>query len=160
MCYYSNMKGTNQMQDLKGLTIKQALKLIKKEESNNTFQIAICERYIIKRDLKNQYKHIHQFNEKHKRVYYIRTIERRYYAINEDLESNNIVIDSLIEQAKCSDFYISGKQRKTYLINAYVLIVEHLQKGNKGTKRDNLIESQEIEYKDNELTKAQRRFTL
>lgn len=145
-----------------GKTTEQAIKKIKDFEKSNIFAYEIISLKTITKNYFKCFKKHHLYNKDHKRIYYIQTNTYVKFANNESLEKNKPIIDLIVEQAEHSYMSLSGKTSPNYTHNVYYLIVDSLEPNNYkiGYKKLWKTEKQEIEYKDNELTKKQRRFTL
>lgn len=154
------MKAPLNKNKLIGLTIKEAIKEIQRHENGATFNISVATEKTYIKDLKKVYKKIHEYNENGKRIYKVHTIRKTTYANHNEQENESFIIDVRFEQGEHCYMYWSGGASQTYKHNEYILIVDHLTKGNGLKPQYKTIKTDLIEYKDGELTQKQRRFTL
>lgn len=142
-----------------GLTVAEAIAKIQKYEGNKTYMIYVCIKSHQKRDFKKFYKRNHFYDENGKRAYRIVEQDVITFAKHKTEEYNNFIIDAEIRKGEHINMSFSGATSNgTH--NEYYLFLTHLQKGNKGNKIYENKHEQIIQFKDGELTKAQRRFTL
>ena len=149
------------MQNLIGLTTNEAKKEIEKAEKGRFYQCYIVIVQHINKTTFKMNKRVHEHNSKGERIYHDYKITNRVYAKNQDLEKDSFIIDSYIKKGKHSYLGLTGFVNcgeGTH--NIYYLVIDHLQKGNRGTiERLESIKT-DIPYKANELTAKQRRFCL
>lgn len=145
--------------NLIGLTIGEALQKIRAYEKGRIFTYYVVVESYYTKDYKQFFKRNHLYNKEGKRIYKIIDFKRLYFAEHKELEKDTFIIDVRIEKGEHINMSFSGATSNgTH--NEYYLIVDHLQKGNKGKPQIKKLKEQEIEYKEGELTKAQRRITL
>ena len=146
-------------ESLIGLTIGEAVEKIRAYEKGKLFTYVVVVEQYYQKNYKEFYKRNHLHNKNGKRIYKIIDFKRTYFADHKEREKDSFIIDMRIEKGQHSNWSFEGfVSEGTH--NEYWLIVDHLQKGNKSKPHYEKLKEQEIEYKDGELTKAQRRFTL
>lgn len=143
-----------------GDTVKKAVaKIQKKESKSDMFMIYVIERKEIFKSFKKCFRKHHLHDENGKRIYYTTNSLYYYYAQNNALENDNFIIDSFIEKGQHSNFSFSGWVNDgTH--NEYYLVVNKLAKGNKGKAQLIKCDKKIYQYKEGELSKRDKRFTL
>lgn len=141
-----------------GLTMKEGLDLIKRHE-NGDFQAYICIKQIKQVSTFKANKRYHEHNKEGKRIYHTATNTYMIFPKDKSLEMDSFIIDVAMETSQADNWSFSGYVN-TITLNVYYLISDHLQKGNRGNKY--LFESvkKDVEYKEGELSKRDKRFTL
>lgn len=143
-----------------GLTIAEALKQIEKAESKSElYQVYVCTKEHKTRNMFKEYKKIHLRNENGKRVYKIYDYDLITFVKNKELQKDSFILDYSIKPEYHDNWSLNGYVN-TASHNVYWLYIDGIAKGNRGREITINKTEQLIEYKDNELTKAQRRFTL
>lgn len=147
---------------LVGKTTEEAIKKIRDFEKSNIFAYEIISLKIITKNYFKCFKNHHLYNKDHKRIYYIRTNTYVKFAKNQSLEKNKKVIDLIMEKSQHSFISLNGNTSPNYTHNVYYLVINDIEPKNhkEGYKKLWKSTKQEFEYKENELTKKQRRFTL
>ena len=142
-----------------GLTISEGENALKNYEKSEFYQFYICILQIKNVSTFKANKRYHEHNAKGKRIYH--TQENTYFIFAEDkeLEKESFIIDVITEKGQHDNWSFNGLESTNYH-NVYYLIIDHLQKGNKGNKYLYKTIRNDVEYKDGELSKRDRRFTL
>lgn len=147
-------------ENLIGLTIKEAIQKIERAEANaDTYQFYIVSLEHKTRNMKELYKRVHLHNEKGKRVYKIIEYDLRTYAKETEPQQDSFILDAKILKEYHDNWSFSGYVN-TASHNVYYLHVDGIKKGNKAREVIENKKERLIEYKENELTKKQRRITL
>lgn len=145
--------------DLIGLTISEAIALIKQKERNEFFQYYVLAKESKHYNFFENDKRVHYHDQDGKRAYRVIDTESVIYADNKQLEQDAFIINIEIEKGT-HDLWGFNGYNATKEHNIYNLYVDHLKRGNKGHKEIISKKEQLIAYKDGDLTKSQRRFTL
>lgn len=145
--------------DLIGLTIAESLPLIKAAEKGRFFQYYAIEKKTKEFNYFNADKNIHYHDKNGKRAYRVVLVDSLIFAKDINKENDSFIIDVEIIKGVADNWSFNGYESSTNY-NIYYLFVDHLQKDNKGYKEQTKKEQKLIAYKDGELTKKQRRFTL
>lgn len=140
-----------------GLTIKEALTILKKNES--FFQYYIVMEQTKTFNMKKYDSKIYLTDGNGKRAY--RIIKRDYliFAENKELEKDNFIINVKIEKGESLNFNFDGYKGKTYH-NVYYFYVSHFEKGQKQNKHLQNKTEQLEPFTEQELKKVNHRFIL
>lgn len=150
------MKANN----LIGLTVEEAIQKIKKaEEHAETYQVYLCTLEHKEINYFKLDKKVHYHNENGKRCYRIITYDLLTYAKDKEMQKDSFILDVHILKEYHDNWSFSGFVN-TASHNVYYLYIDGIKKENKAHEVIQNKKERLIEYKDGELTKAQRRFTL
>lgn len=145
--------------DFIGLTIEESIKAIRKAEGNKTYMFYVCVRKHLTHNGFKIYKKYHLHNENGKRVYKVVEQDRITFAKDRALQNDSFVLECEIRKGEHSNWSLNGFVSNGYH-NEYWLFIDGLAKGNKGNSIYENRTERLIEYKEGELSKKDRRFTL
>ncbi len=146
--------------ELIGLTVVEALEKIKRAEAKSeTYQFYICTLEHKQKSFFKYYKNVHYRNENGKRCYRVVDYDLLTFIKDEKLQANSFILECEIKQETHDNWSFNGYVN-TATHNVYYLFIDGIAKGNKGREIIQNKKEQIIEYKEGELTKKQRRFTL
>ena len=145
--------------NLIGLTIVESLEKIKRYEKGAFYQVYICTLEHKERNYFKLDKRVHYHNEKGERCYRVVNYDLLTYAKDKDLQKDSFVLECKTLKEYHDNWGFNGYVN-TESHNVYYLYIDGIKKGNKAREVIQNRKEQLIPYKANELTKAQKRFTL
>lgn len=143
--------------DLIGLTINEAITILKKKES--FFQYCVVVEEHKEHNFKKSDSKVFYHDKNGKRAYRIIKVDSIIYAENKTLENDSFIINVKIEKGQADNWSFNGYVNTTYH-NVYYFFVDHLKSGNKGHKETIKKEELLSPFTDEELKKVNHRFTL